>query len=103
MYMHYSEGVVNKPEVAVKLAEVLITRFYGEEEVTAQKPLQATVKDDRWIIEGSQKKDRLQPTSGPVTLILSKIDAQVLGVHKGIYVPVDPSVATSREDESPRE
>jgi hypothetical protein len=90
MYKRYSGGVVNTADMAMALAEILVARFYGQAEAAAQMPFQATQKGDRWIIEGGQRKDLANPMAGPVTLILSRLDAQVIGVLKAATLPVPP-------------
>jgi hypothetical protein len=92
MYKRYSGGVVNSADMAVKLAEVLVARFYGQTEVAAQTPFHVTQEGDRWVIEGSQRKDPANPMAGPVTLILSRADAQVIGILKAATLPVPPGV-----------
>ncbi len=71
-------GLVTTPELAVKLAELLLVSAYDEQRLEQQKPLIATDQGDRWLIEGSYNKDGKIEGIGPAKIIMLKRNAQVL-------------------------
>ena len=46
-------GYVNKPEVAVGIAEAVAFRFYGRSEIEKQRPYLVKRLSDRWVVRGS--------------------------------------------------
>jgi hypothetical protein len=46
-------GYVDKPEVAVGIAEAVAFGFYGRSEIEKQRPYLVKRLSDRWVIQGS--------------------------------------------------
>src|SRR5262249_8457649 len=46
-------GVITDGDTAQKVAEAIWTTLYGEQTVAAQKPIQAELKFNTWIVTGS--------------------------------------------------
>jgi hypothetical protein len=49
------EGLVPDKETAIKIAEVVLFRLYGEEDIMAQRPYKLKEDDDIWRICGTLK------------------------------------------------
>ena len=49
------EGLVPDKETAIKIAEVVLFRLYGEEGIVAQRPYKVKKRDDIWWISGTLK------------------------------------------------
>ena len=49
------EGLVPDKETAIKIAEVVLFRLYGEEDIIAQRPYKVKKRDDIWWISGTLK------------------------------------------------
>lgn len=49
------EGLVPDKATAIKIAEVVLFRLYGEEDIVAQRPYQVKQEDDIWWISGTLK------------------------------------------------
>jgi hypothetical protein len=50
------EGLVPDKETAIKIAEVILFRLYGKEDVIAQRPYKVEQEDDIWRISGTLKE-----------------------------------------------
>ena len=53
------EGLVPDKETAIKIAEVILFRLYGEEDIITQKPYKVKEDDDIWWISGTLKENEL--------------------------------------------
>jgi len=53
------EGLVPDKETAIKIAEVVLFRLYGEENIIAQRPYKVKKDDDIWWISGTLKPNEL--------------------------------------------
>jgi len=51
------EGFVPDKETAIKIAEVVLFRLYGEEDIIAQRPYKVKQEDDIWWISGTLKEN----------------------------------------------
>ena len=49
------EGLVPDRETAIKIAEVILFRLYGEEDIIAERPYKVKQEDDTWWISGTLK------------------------------------------------
>jgi hypothetical protein len=47
------EGLVPDKETAIKVAEVILFRLYGEKNITAQKPYSITKDENIWWVCGA--------------------------------------------------
>ena len=57
-------GLVPDKETAIKIAEVVLFRLYGEEDIVSQRPYKVQEKDDIWWISGTLKKNELGSVFG---------------------------------------
>ena len=69
------EGLVPDKETAIKIAEVILFRLYGEEDIITQRPYKLKEKDDIWWISGTLKKNEL---GSAFNIAISKQTAAVL-------------------------
>ncbi len=53
------EGLVPDKETAIKIAEVILFRLYGEEDIVTQRPYKVKQEDDIWWISGTLKENEL--------------------------------------------
>jgi NTF2 fold immunity protein len=51
------EGLVPDKETAIKIAEVILFRLYGEEDIIAERPYKVKQEDDIWWISGTLKEN----------------------------------------------
>ena len=51
------EGLVPDKETAIKIAEVVLFRLYGEEAIISQRPYKVRQEDDIWWISGTIKEN----------------------------------------------
>lgn len=58
------EGLVPDEETAIKVAEVVLFRLYGEEGITSQRPYKVRKEDDVWWISGTLKENELGSVFG---------------------------------------
>ena len=77
-------GIVNKPEMALNIAELVITNVYSVADLEQQTPLTVSDESDRWVIEGSYNKDRKIEGWGAAKVVIKKSDGQILEV----YIPM---------------
>ena len=69
------EGYVPDKDTAIKIAEVILFRLYGERDVTSQKPYVVTEDENIWWVCGTLKKDEL---GSSFTIAISRQTAAVL-------------------------
>jgi hypothetical protein len=70
-------GVIPDGDTAKKVAEAIWTALYGEQSVVTQKPLQAELKFNTWIVTGS-----VDPESALFAFIL-QADGRILSIGLG--------------------
>lgn len=58
------EGLVPDKETAIKIAEVVLLRLYGEEDIVSQRPYQVREEREIWWICGTQKDKELGSVFG---------------------------------------
>jgi NTF2 fold immunity protein len=71
------EGFLPTKDVALAVAEVLLTEVYGKDAVQAQKPFSATLSENVWLIEGRFAGGKFDK-GGVARIKLSKLDGRVL-------------------------
>ncbi len=69
------EGLVPDKETAIKIAEVILFRLYGEEDIVTQRPYKVKEEDYVWLISGTLKENEL---GSPFSIAISKQTAAVL-------------------------
>ena len=58
------EGLVPDKETAIKIAEVVLFRLYGEAGIVSQRPYKVKEEDDIWWISGTLKENELGSVFG---------------------------------------
>jgi hypothetical protein len=53
------EGLIPDRETAIKIAEVVLFRLYGDRDIINQRPYQVKEEDDIWFISGTLKEGDL--------------------------------------------
>lgn len=86
-------GIITKPDVALRIAELLIGAYYGADDLEQQKPLKITDQSDRWLIKGSYEKPPGVEGSGPANVVIMKYDCRVLDLSIPYILPVPPEAA----------
>lgn len=85
-------GIVNKPELALRISELLIADIYGEDELEMQQPLEVEEKDDRWLITGSHNRNGEVDGLGPAEVIISKKDGRIINISIPRILKIPPEV-----------
>jgi NTF2 fold immunity protein of polymorphic toxin system component/ClpA/ClpB-like protein len=70
-------GVVSDAETATRIAEAIWIPLFGEETVNSQKPFNAELRFNIWIVTGSA------PPETAMYIFLLQTDGRVFSVHKG--------------------
>lgn len=52
------EGLIPTADIAVKIAQCVLTRIYGKEIIEEEKPFSVNLKNEIWIIEGSAPRTK---------------------------------------------
>jgi hypothetical protein len=78
-----ADGIVPNKEVAVKVAETILTQIYGQK-VVEERPFVAILKDEIWIVDGTFHCASGNSCMGGVAHIeISKKDGRVINVTHG--------------------
>ncbi len=89
------------PDIALKLAEMVFKKTYGETVVAGQLPLIVKDRDVAWQVEGTFRKyastDLSDQSGGQLVIVIKKLDAQILEFTRlmilpqsGIPLPANP-------------
>ena len=74
------EGFVPDGHTAVLVALAILTRIYGQQQISLEQPFMAELNRSVWTVKGSLRRDM----AGGVAIIkLSKPDGRVLFVNHG--------------------
>lgn len=81
-YMSYKtympiEGLIPTEEIAIQVAEIVLSKIYGIENIKNQKPFSINLEDDIWIIEGYLDEGSL---GGVAYIEISKSNGAILKV-----------------------
>ena len=71
------EGLVPTEEVAVQIAESVLSQIYGKEKIEGEKPFSIKLENDVWIIEG-HLDDKL--LGGVAYMEIRKYNGEILKV-----------------------
>lgn len=71
------EGLVPTEEVALQIAESVLTQIYGKEKIENEKPFSINLENDVWIIEGFLNKELL---GGVAYIEIRKCNGEILKV-----------------------
>jgi Na+-translocating ferredoxin:NAD+ oxidoreductase RnfG subunit len=67
-------------DTAVVIADAVSTAMYGEQVISGERPLKATLHGDIWVVEGTLPAGYV---GGVVHIEISKIDGRILNVWHG--------------------
>lgn len=73
--------MINSPDIAARLGELLIDNHFGSKHPEAQRPLTVVDQDDQWVVRGSRNKALGAEGLGPAKIIIRKKDGQILDMH----------------------
>ena len=73
-----TQGYVQKPEVAAKIAEAVAQEIYGKTEISDQKPYRVTKNGDQWIVRGTMPKK--YDFGGVFEVRISSMDGRIVRV-----------------------
>ena len=96
-------GVVSDADLARGLGEVLLEYHLGKDELSRQRPLVVTDKDDFWRVEGSWNRDNKLEGNGPFFLSIYKFDGRVVDIGTSMVLHPHPDVAKIIEEHRPRQ
>lgn len=75
------DGFVPDADMAAKISEVILVRFFGETQTNMEKPITATLEDGVWIVKGTMPPKML---GGIAELHISKKDGTILFMSHGM-------------------
>jgi hypothetical protein len=79
-------------DIALALAEMIIKKIYGSDELLTQVPLRIADGGDRWVIDGSRRAEDHPPLAGQVSIgavhiEILKANCQVVKLSQKGYLP----------------
>jgi hypothetical protein len=74
-------GFVPNAETAIRIAEAVWIPIYGEKQIESEKPFKATLRDDVWIVTGTDLPEG--SLGGVAEAHISKRDGCILRVTHG--------------------
>jgi hypothetical protein len=72
--------VIPDKDIAVAVAEIILFKIYGRDQITSEKPYDVNLIDGYWRIEGSLPPDRV---GGTFLIILSAKNGRVIKLTHG--------------------
>ena len=75
-----ADGLIPTQEIAVQIAEIILSQLYGQENIEQQKPFSINLEDDVWIIEGYWDRNDFSTDGGVAYMEISKKNGAVLKV-----------------------
>jgi len=72
------DGIVPDAKTAIAIAVAVGNPVYGEEQIAAEMPFIATLKEGRWTVVGSLPKGAI---GGVATAVISKKDGRVEKIY----------------------
>jgi hypothetical protein len=81
-----ADGIVPDELTATKIAEIVLKRAYGDENINRELPLRATLRSDNvWVVRGTWTHTYSSDARGGVaTIEITKKDGQVLRLSHGM-------------------
>jgi hypothetical protein len=74
------DGFVPNQETAIKIAVAVWEPIYGAKEIAGEKPYQARLTNDIWLVEGTLHKNHI---GGVAEARIAKNDGRILNVSHG--------------------
>lgn len=71
------QGFIATEEIAVQVAEPILFKIYGEDQITDQKPYQVNLIDSVWVINGTLP---VYYSGGTFFMVLNKKDGKILSI-----------------------
>jgi hypothetical protein len=84
--------MINNPDIARTLGELLISNHYSESHMELQKPFQVEDQGDQWVVRGNRNKDHAVDGLGPAKIVIRKKDGQILEMHIPYIMHPHPDV-----------
>jgi len=81
-----ADGVVPDESTATKIAEIVLKRAYGDETISRELPLRATLRSDNvWVVRGTWPYPNTSDARGGVaTVEVTKKDGQIIRMSHGM-------------------
>jgi hypothetical protein len=83
-------GIINRSDIAIRVARILLESMYGKAKAERQDPLVAADKGDHWVVRGSYNLDRKLEGPGPFVISILKKDCRVIDAYAESVMHVDP-------------
>jgi len=74
------DGLVPNEEMAVQIAEIVLSNLYGHERIEQQKPFSINLENNIWIIEGYWDRNDFSTDGGVAYMEISKNNGAILKV-----------------------
>jgi hypothetical protein len=74
------DGYITTPEMAAKIAEIILIQIYGKEQIEKEKPFSVNLENNIWIVEGYWDKEDYNTFGGVAYMELSKQTGEILKV-----------------------
>jgi hypothetical protein len=71
------EGLVSTPDMAFRIAELVLNNIYGKQKIDAEKPFSINLENDIWVIEGHLEAEYL---GGVAYIEIRKSNGEILKV-----------------------
>jgi hypothetical protein len=78
------QGYVPDATTAIAIAQAVWLPIYGKKTLDNERPFQAVLKDDIWIVKGTFHSSQKDARGGVAVAEISRIDARVLRVSHGM-------------------
>lgn len=72
------DGLVPNSKIAIQIADAILVGVFGENTIKSERPLNAELRDNVWIISGTMPKGRM---GGVAYIYIAKRDAKVLRLY----------------------
>jgi hypothetical protein len=96
MHIHdcLSGGIVTSGETAIKIAEAVISGYYGDDKLKKSQPLVAVDKDEYWLIQGQAVEragfQEAGLTPGGINIEIMKFDGRIRDFFEPLRLPPLP-------------
>jgi len=92
-------------DIAVKLAELMFRKIYGEAVLAKQLPLKVLDRGEAWQVEGTFRKysspDLEDPEGGQLVIVVKKTNCQILEFARLMILPQSGTPLPSNPPPSP--
>jgi NTF2 fold immunity protein len=81
--LNYEEVIIKDSKSAINIAESIVFGIYGKDNIVAQKPYEAYLIDDYWVISGTSPKFPKGMRGGNFMIIMDARDCKVIRITHG--------------------